>query len=31
MDIKTNVLKNEEIAIFKLRQLYGKYGYSQYK
>ena len=23
--------KPEEIAIFKLRQLYGKYGYSQYK
>ncbi len=31
MDIKDSVLKNEEIAIFKLRQLYGKYGYSQYK
>lgn len=31
MDIKDTVLKNEEIAIFKLRQLYGKYGYSQYK
>ena len=31
MDIKNNVLKNEEVAIFKLRQLYGKYGYSQYK
>ncbi|MBE6717997.1 MAG: hypothetical protein E7574_01905 [Ruminococcaceae bacterium] len=31
MDINTNVLKNEEKAIFKLRQLYGKYGYAQYK
>lgn len=31
MDINNSVLKNEEIAIFKLRQLYGKYGYSQYK
>ncbi len=31
MDIKETVLKNEEKAIFKLRQLYGKYGYSQYK
>ena len=31
MDIKNTVFKNEEIAIFKLRQLYGKYGYSQYK
>ena len=31
MDINNSVLKNEEIAVFKLRQLYGKYGYSQYK
>ena len=31
MDIRETVFKNEEIAIFKLRQLYGKYGYSQYK
>lgn len=31
MDIKETVLKNEEKAIFRLRQLYGKYGYSQYK
>ena len=31
MDIKESVFKNEEKAIFKLRQLYGKYGYSQYK
>ena len=31
MYIKETVLKNEEKAIFRLRQLYGKYGYSQYK
>ncbi len=31
MDINETVLKNEEKAIFRLRQLYGKYGYSQYK
>lgn len=31
MEINNSVLKNEEIAVFKLRQLYGKYGYSQYK
>ena len=26
-----NVLKNDEKAIFSLRELYGKYGYSQFK
>ncbi len=31
MDINSNVFKNEEKAIFALRQLYGKFGYSQYK
>ena len=31
MDINNSVFKNEEKAIFKLRGLYGKYGYSQYK
>ncbi len=31
MDINSSVFKNEEKAVFKLRQLYGKYGYSQYK
>ena len=31
MDFNTSVLKNEEIANFKLRQLYDKFGYSHYK
>ncbi len=31
MQINDNVLKNEEKAIFTLRSLYGKYGYTQYK
>ena len=31
MDINSSVFKNEEKAVFKLRSLYGKYGYSQYK
>ncbi len=31
MDFLYGVLKNEEKAIFKLRSLYGKYGYTQYK
>ncbi len=31
MDINSNVFKNEEKAVFHLRQLYGKFGYSQYK
>lgn len=31
MDFDTSVLKNDEKAIFKLRSLYKKYGYSQYK
>ncbi len=31
MNIDNSVLKNDEIAIFKLRSLYRKYGYSQYK
>ena len=31
MDFSYSVLKNEETAIFKLRSLYGKYGYTQYK
>ncbi len=31
MSIDALVLKNDEKAIFKLRSLYGKYGYSQYK
>ena len=31
MEIDTSVLKNDEIAIFKLRSLYKKYGYTQYK
>lgn len=31
MELFDSVLKNEEKAIFKLRSLYGKYGYTQYK
>ena len=31
MEINNSVLKNEEKAVFKLRSLYGKYGYSQFK
>jgi len=31
MDVNNSVLKNEEKAVFKLRSLYGKYGYSQFK
>lgn len=31
MDINSSVFKNEEKAVFKLRQLYGRFGYSQYK
>ncbi len=31
MEIKSGVLKNEEKAIFELRELYSKYGYMQYK
>lgn len=31
MDFDTSVLKNDETAVFKLRSLYKKYGYSQYK
>ncbi len=31
MEFNYSTLKNEEKAIFRLRQLYGKYGYSQYK
>lgn len=29
--INGNLLKNEELAVFKLRSLYSKYGYTQYK
>ena len=29
--INENILKNEELAVFKLRSLYSKYGYTQYK
>ena len=29
LELWKNVRKNEEKAIFKLRQLYGKFGYSQ--
>ena len=31
MNIETQVLKNEERAVFTLRALYEKYGYAQYK
>lgn len=31
MTFDTSVLKNDEIAIFRLRSLYKKYGYMQYK
>ena len=31
MNFDINVLKNDEKAIFYLRSLYKKYGYSQYK
>ena len=31
MEISSKVLKKDDIAIFKLRELYRKYGYSQYK
>ncbi len=31
MNINTSILKKEEEAIFRLRELYGRYGYSQYK
>lgn len=31
MEFNYSALKNGEKAVFKLRQLYGKYGYSQYK
>ncbi len=31
MNFENHVLKNEEKAIFRLRGLYQKYGYSQYK
>ncbi|MBQ9773913.1 MAG: ATP phosphoribosyltransferase regulatory subunit [Clostridia bacterium] len=31
MKIRDTVLKPEEEAIFRLRELYGKYGYTQYK
>ena len=31
MSIPMNVLKNDELAIFRLRELYGKYGYMRYK
>lgn len=31
MDIRDIALKNEEKAIFALRELYGQYGYTQYK
>ncbi|MBR5506721.1 MAG: ATP phosphoribosyltransferase regulatory subunit [Clostridia bacterium] len=31
MNIETNLLKNEERAVFALRSLYEKYGYAQYK
>ncbi len=31
MNINYSVLKNDEIAIFKMRSLYKKYGYSQFK
>ncbi|MBO5453696.1 MAG: ATP phosphoribosyltransferase regulatory subunit [Clostridia bacterium] len=31
MNINNKILKNEERAIFELRELYQKYGYSQFK
>lgn len=31
MEFNYSALKNDEKAVFKLRQLYTKYGYSQYK
>lgn len=31
MNVSNNVLKNEERAIYSLRELYKKYGYSHYK
>ena len=31
MSISQNVLKNDEKAIFKLRELYSRYGYMRYK
>jgi len=31
MNILDSVLKNEEKAVFNLRELYGSYGYSRYK
>ena len=31
MSLPMNVLKNDELAIFRLRELYGKYGYIRYK
>lgn len=31
MDINYSVLKNDEKAVFKMRSLYQKYGYSQFK
>lgn len=31
MSVPMNVLKNDELAIFRLRELYGKYGYMRYK
>ena len=31
MEINDSVLKSEEKAVFKLRQLFGKYGYAPYK
>lgn len=31
MNIDTSVLKTDEIAVFKLRSLYGSFGYTKYK
>ena len=31
MQINTSTLKPEERAVFQLREIYGKYGYTQYK
>ena len=31
MNVKKSALKPEEAAIFRLRELYGQYGYTQYK
>ena len=31
MKIADSVLTNDEKAVFRLRDLYGKYGYSHYK